>query len=176
MYLFFRGTETKEGIISKEFNLESKNISHVGLGVFINENLRIFHVINSNKENHLECSSVFDFFDKKREVTYTAIWKVKGLTDSNLLELTEVIDSYKKKKIKFDFTFSGKEDNKLYCSEFVVEVLKKIDSIKFKFYKNKRKLNGFQSKFLRKDSLEYYPADVFLKNQYFVKVHESFMD
>jgi hypothetical protein len=176
VYLFFRGTETKEGIISKEFNLESKYISHVGLGIFIDGNLKIFHVINSNKENHLECSSLYNFFDKKKEVTYTAIWKVEDLTDSNLLELTEVINSFKKKKIRFDLTFSGKDDNKLYCSEFVVEVLNKIDPIKFKFDKSKRKLNGFQSKFLRKDSLEYYPADVFLNNQNFLKIHESFRD
>jgi hypothetical protein len=174
IYLFFRGTETKEGIIAKKYNIINKDISHVGIGYFHkNENeFLIYHVINSNKDTNLEISSLNTFFiENDFKTVYCSIWEITNKQKTD--RIISILNSYKEREIKFDLLFTGKNDNKLYCSEFIVNVLNEIDSVSFTFKKQKMKLKPLYSKILKKDTLYFYPADIFILNPFFKNICEK---
>ena len=62
----------------------------------------------------------------------------------------------------FDRKFELKNDNNLYCSEFVFNVLNKLKP--FQFLPCKKKLNKIEKDILDKEELVYYPVDLFLSN------------
>jgi len=171
VYLFFRGTKTKQGYISKEYNLSHKGLSHVGIGVNYGDGFLIYHIVNSDKINNLEMSSINSFYNHRKKIIYKGIWEIQNI-EAN--ELKQILNEYENKVFNFDITFTGVDDNKLYCSELVVQILKDLDSVKFYFTKHKKALKEIHSTFLKKDTLEYFPADIFLTNKNFMKVYEQF--
>ncbi|WP_400075049.1 hypothetical protein [Winogradskyella sp. R77965] len=175
-YLFFRGTETKQGYISKNYNLFHKGISHVGIGVSYDGEFYIHHIVNSDKSNHIEKSSLKFFYGNSEKINYKGIWKIKNINTEELTKLKKILNIFDNQSYKFDISFIGKKDNKLYCSELVIEVLRKLDSTKFIFNKNKKKLLGLHSTFLNRDTLEYFPADIFLRDENYTNIFEWYDD
>lgn len=174
VYLFFRGTDTKQGYISKEYNLFHKGLSHVGIGVNYDYEFLIYHIVNSDKPSHLEISPLNSFFDNSSKINYIGVWEIQNINKEKKTKLKNILNQYKNQEYKFDLSFIQKNDNKLYCSEFVVEVLRKLDSCRFKFKKSKIKLQGLHSAFLKRDTLEYFPTDVFIVNKNFKNIFEFY--
>jgi len=167
-YLVFRGTNTKEGIIAEEFNLFNTKSSHVGICVFQNSKWTVYHVLNPKVEDDtaLIREGFDDFFDIDEVSLFSAsIWVLKDLSTEEFSKLLKKLRDYEQLKLKFDLTFASNDPTKLYCSEFVCNVLKKVNKEKFSFSPSKIKLKGLHSLFLGKDSLEYYPVDIFQCNQ-----------
>ena len=171
IYLFFRGTDTKQGVVVRNYNLYSKDVSHVGIGEITSKGIEIYN-ITDDIENSFQVSNLQSFYDKDN-IKYCSIWEIEGGYDKT--KFRNIIDGYKHKDIKFDKFFLSKDgDDKLYCSEFVVNVLEAIDSIKFKFAKHKKPLNSLHSNLLEKDTLTYYPVDIFTLDSNLKKVFEYY--
>ncbi len=169
VYIVYRGTETKLGGIARGFNLNDSFSSHVGFLIFKNNTWLVYHVLDKNdNQSALRIQKMKDFFDiKKERVFYASLWKINTCSSKETKGIREYIMDYEDLKIVFNKNFSTNEPNRLYCSEFIVKVLYKSDSLKYKFEKSKRKLTGVFKSYLGRDTLSYYPVDVFQNNNNF---------
>jgi len=172
-YLVFRGTDTKEGFFARDFNIKDSLSSHVGIAISIDKSWNVYHVLeNENSTSDYNKDSFKRFLNKKQnEVFYYSLWELKTLTDDKIEILKNILNQYESKQVVFDRSFS-KDSTKLYCSEFVCEVLKTVDSVMYDFKYFKRELKGVYKTYFNKDTLEYYPVDMFKYNQNFSKIHE----
>lgn len=159
IFLIFRGTETKEGIIAKEFNKNNPNPSHVGIMIFDRGNWNIYHVIDNGNRNAFTKSSFEEFCKLENgKITYLALYQFKEFSQFNRSKLLKNIASFNKKKIEFDKSFhinNGK--SKLYCSEFIVNLLEDCFLITIPIHKIP--LKSISSTYLKRDTLYYYPVD-----------------
>src|SRR5690606_39240687 len=161
-YLIFRGTKTKEGMVSKSYNLVDSNASHVGFLLFENKSWNVHHIVeNSLQTSALISNSLDEYIDSSLKVEYVALSELNLNNDC----LRYQIHNLSQDIIEFDWEFSlENERNKLYCSEFIVKILNhcyrniQIKSIKVK-------LSPLHSTFIGKDSLDYYPVDVLIVNE-----------
>ena len=60
-------------------------------------------------------------------------------------------------------------DQSYYCSELVEYILETIDE-NFRILPIKKKLVKFDQFYLQRDSIEYYPVDIFMNNKNFVHI------
>jgi hypothetical protein len=174
-YLVFRGTNTKEGLVSKEYNISNNKPSHVGICVFQDSEWIIYHVLSPKKKNSTALiNENFDvFFNVRKESIYNAsIWVIDNLTTLEILKLRTQLNEYKQIHLKFDLSFKSKDTTKLYCSKFVNDVLMNVNNEKFKFETSKVKLKPLHSVYLAQDSLEYYPVDLFQFTEHFLLLKE----
>lgn len=173
IYLICRGTKAKSGFIAEKFNLQDKNITHIGIGYIENNSLKIFNVSDVKKEN--ESALIIDSLNSfvTKDTYYLSIWEYKN-SYNDLKELKRICTKYKTAKIKFDFSFNIEDDEKMYCSEFCSKVLMEINRSKFKFSPNTVKLEPFYSTLLKKSTLTYYPVDFFETNENFSKIYDSY--
>lgn len=169
VYLIFRGTESKEGGIAKRFNIQHKDVSHVGILLYEQKQWVVFHVLNKyKKKSCLHKESIGSFLDKTKEkIDYLAVYYTPFFDKS---KIREKIKEISKEEISFNYTFVNDSPTKLYCSQFVVNVLK--DSIqKFNYYK-KYISNPQHRIFIKKDTIEHYPVDMFFYDNRFYKKYE----
>lgn len=80
-----------------------------------------------------------------------------------------VVSKLKSEKLVFDKNFSTQQDSAYYCSELVAFILESTDK-KFAMIPVKKKLNGFDELYLQKDSLNYFPVDIFINSKNFLPV------
>lgn len=175
IYLICRGTKAKTGFIAEKFNIQDRNITHVGIGYIENNTLKIFNV--SDMKNLIENSLIIDSLDSfvTQDTYYLSIWKCNN-SPLDLRKLKKICKKHKASKVKFDFLFNLDDDEKMYCSEFCCKVLMQINRHKYKFSPSVIKLDSFYKSVLNKDRLTYYPVDFFENNENFTKIYDSFID
>jgi hypothetical protein len=174
-YLVFRGTGTKEGLVSAAYNISNNKPSHVGICIFQDSEWIVHHVLSPRKKNitALINENIEVFLDVKKESIYNAsIWLIDNLTTYEVLKLKTQLKKYKQIHLKFDLSFKSEDTTKLYCSKFVNDVLKNVNNKKFKFETFKVKLKPLHSVYLAQDSLDYYPVDLFQFTEYILLVKE----
>ena len=164
IYLVGRSTSFKAGVIAKEFNIKDTMLTHIGLGIFINDTFKIYNVSNSDQNNdgsNLLCQSIEEFTSIS-DILELKIFK-KKVTKDKRNELIRNIRIYEHRKIVFDEAFLYQNSDSLYCSEFVFNILKEVKIIKTPrvFFKTKT-LSPFQRYALKRDELFYIPVDFFL--------------
>ena len=165
IYLVCRGTLSKKELIGEKFNMSNKNITHIGIGLFINNQMKIYNV-SDNKiiDNSALICETLDEFLKLNDIYYLGIWEYK----TNKKMIKEIQDNISiLKNVKFDKQFQISKDNNLYCSEFVASILNSIGDFNYKPII--KELNGVEKDILGSDSFEYYPVDFFLQNKKFTQ-------
>lgn len=177
LYIVARGTTTKNKLIADICNISDRNITHVGLGTFINNKLSIYNVTDGKISNNSALSiDSLDSFIAGPNVYYLEVWKC----NTTLIEFRHalvILDSFSKKKIYFDNYFSIADDNMLYCSEFCVKVLSAINNVVYFFQPKLISIKDpFIKIFLKRERLIYYPVDFFTENKNFSKVNEFFFN
>jgi hypothetical protein len=166
-YLVFRKSVSKEGFFVKKFNLGDSKVTHVGFLIYTENSWKVFHAINK-KGNCIEQIEFADFCDSGIEKGPP---KFLEILDFKLKKkLVSKIDSTKSCNLNFDYSFSNTAKKSIYCSRFVCEILKSIDSSKYHFKLREKKLNTIESSFLNKEKLLYYPVDIFLFDKRFKKI------
>ncbi len=163
-YLVFRGTNTKEGLVSKEYNKSNNKPSHVGICMYQDPEWLVYHVLSPRKKDStaLIIENIDSFFDVEKESIYNAsIYVIDNLTTYEILKLKRQLQKYEKLNLQFDLSFKSKDTTKVYCSKFVRDLLRNVNNRKFKVETSKVKLKPLHSVYLGQDSLEYYPVDVF---------------
>lgn len=174
LYIICRGTGHKFGEIADKFNIKDRNITHAGIGIIQNNELKIYNVNNDdqNGKTALLIESTTKFLSYA-DIKYFGIWEFK----SNALEINKLSNLLKKiysKKIIFDMEFNDKNDDKLYCSEFCVKILRKLNPSAFNYKQCKKELTGFYKMALDRDVLYYYPVDFFQKKNNFSLIFQKF--
>lgn len=170
-YLVFRDSETKEGFLVKNFNLSSKNLTHVGFLLFTNNKWNVYHAIDKKVGNCVVVNKFQDFVQNEdNETLKIHVLKIHSISKEILLNK---IDSVQKRNLQFDFHFEENVKNKTYCSKFVCTVLHELDAKKYNFKLQKKKLNNLEAAYFKKEFLKYYPVDIFFRNKYFETVRLS---
>lgn len=166
-YLIFRGTNTIQGQFAKNFNLSDASSSHVGLLTY-DEDWKVYNVSDfESKVSDLKAETFDEFhFIKSGRVTYISIWEI-AITQAENEDIQILLRNKLKQPIKFDRGFNLNDQNNLYCSEFVVGILEAVNLSKFKIPLNKKPLKGIYKNYFQKDTLVYYPVDVFQKSSLF---------
>lgn len=169
-YLIFRGTDTKHGFLARDFNIKDSINSHVGI-LLHDKNWIIYNVSDFEKsKSALQAQTINEFkICDDGKVTSISIWDFNSENNNKSIILSE-IKKLMKSKITFDKFFDF-ENNNLYCSEFVVDILKNADSNMI-FKPVKRELKGIYKTYFRKDTLEYYPVDIFQNNNNIKKINQ----
>lgn len=177
-YIIYRGTDTKQGFYAKDFNVKDTLATHVGLLFRQREEWVTYHVYDTkNPDTDLKIESLNDFLDvDDGHVYYLSILEIRGIYAEKLEKLISILDQYKNFKIQFDRSFMSDEPTKLYCSEFVVEVLSGVDSLQYRVQQHKKELLGVYKLYFQQDSLEYYPVDAFRNNPNFREVGEWYLE
>lgn len=171
IYLICRGTRQKVGLIAEKYNLKDTKSTHVGIGFFQGKNLIIYHVTNDHEgSTDLEIESLTEF-KSPQDLFYMSIWVCQS-SMKEISQLKKILQEYSKHKVIFDTDFKA-HNQKLYCSEFCVEVLEKLNPKKFKFPLKRQTLDFFSAKILGCEVLEYYPVDFFQSSIYFKKIFEQ---
>lgn len=175
IFIFTRCTGLKVEYIAKDFNLIDTLSTHVGIGLKVNNEYKIYNVSNDVKiqNSSLICENLESFINLE-DIKYYSIWEL-NVNDIEMKMISEIFDEYNKLKIDFDFDFNIQNDNKFYCSEFVYDVLQKINSKKFYYIPLKKDLNQFYQRILNRSNLEYIPVDFFREIDLFKKIDESYL-
>lgn len=173
IYLFFRETDSKAGIVSKSYNVNNYSYSHVGIGGIIDKKLMVYHILYDEentkefKKSEFQIETVENFFNPKNDkVSSAAIVLVNDKDNIDFFKFKETIENLKRKKLRFDKKFTTQDDDSFYCSELVYYILKKSDN-KISINLMKKKLTGIDKILLKRDWIIYYPTDIFFDNKKF---------
>jgi hypothetical protein len=175
LYLVFRGTDTKAGFYAKDFNIKDSLSSHVGIAIY-EDCWEIYNVLDFKDDfSDLRNQKFEEFFDfKKEKITYGSVWLIQDIDAIDIKRLKENLLVYKNKKISFDKIFSLQDSTKLYCSEFICNLLENTNPSKFSFklYNRKFKSKSIYGIYFQKENLSYYPVDIFQYHKNFKKIKE----
>lgn len=170
VYILFRESNSKVGKIVKSYNAYKTEYTHVGLGVFINNKFQVIHILPNdivNEKNGLLKESVKSFFEPIDDaVSSGQIMESIQIDEANYRRILNKVKELEAKKIKFDFQFMTDKDNKFYCSELVCYILSSTNQFSFK--EHRKKLTSFEASYLKRDSLIYFPADIFIGHSDFL--------
>ncbi|PPK97038.1 permuted papain-like amidase YaeF/Yiix C92 family enzyme [Nonlabens xylanidelens] len=164
VYIIYRTTNSKFGIISSDYNVTDESFTHVGLLLMTKGNSLVYHVMPdyNDSSGHLRIDKFEEFIDEKSQnLTEFRIFK---LDDFDVGRVRLVLQNMVASDIRFDKKFDLNDD-KFYCSEFVCHVLGNAnDQFACKVYK-KDNLIAIDRAFLNRDTLFYYPVDGLLINK-----------
>ncbi|MBT0608860.1 hypothetical protein [Aequorivita echinoideorum] len=106
IYLVFRGTATKEGFLSKEFNLKNPKPSHVGIAVFDNS-WKIYHVLNSPSNISALKMETFNKFlnTDEMKILNASVWEIKNISKSQRKLIKNELNKLESKIVIFDRAF-----------------------------------------------------------------------
>lgn len=174
LYLVTRSTENKQNIIAKDFNIKDSLSTHIGIGYFENQKFKIYNV--SNVEVNTNGSSLiidsYESFINLKDFKYCSIWSCVLEVDK-MNKFKQLLKTFEDKELTFDHEFDLK-NNSFYCSEFVFNVLKLLDEIKFNFKPQTIILTDFYQNVLKREKLTYIPVDFFQTNQIFTIEYEKY--
>lgn len=171
IYIVLRGTETKAGLIVNQFNIYDSNPSHIGIGIYKNDDFLIYNVsdnYNEKRKDNLFIETLEDFVSVDGTVYYS-IWKVNNLSFNEFEKIDKKLEESVEKKYIFD-KYITLNNNEYYCTEYVVEMLS--DKRDFEFTLREEEINGVVKLYLKRDSLIYYPVDGFIKDNQVTKIYE----
>ena len=159
VYLFLRGTVSKRNLVAKEFNITTSPATHIGLGLVTNGKLEIYNVSSDKVVNgsSLIVDSIQSYYDSNSDLFYASVYS-RSINRKSKIILLSTIDKIRRRKIVFDKQFSLTNNDTLYCSEFVVNVLD-IALGREKIPTQKMLSNAFLKAYFRRNYLIYYPVD-----------------
>lgn len=174
IYFVARGTLSKRELIGDRFNIFTKEITHVGLGLVTNGTLYIYNVSSDKKEKNssLIVEKIADF-KNVNDIFFMGIWQYK-CSKQSILKVRNEIAKIKKHDISFDRKFVLRDDNQLYCSEFVYKVISCLKELNFK--PAVKKLNLLEEQVLGVEKLTYIPVDFFMSNKSITKIKSEYVD
>lgn len=171
IYIFCRGTKAKSGLIAEKFNSIDRKITHVGIGYYDKDELKIYNVTDTDTtKTALVIDNLESFISGG--TYYLSVWQCSN-SEEEFLKLKGTCSAFSKRKFYFDFSFTlNEKDDVLYCSEFCSRILKTVNSKKFSFKPKGMKLESYYQALLNRKKLLYYPVDFFEQSTYFTKMFE----
>jgi hypothetical protein len=172
IYIFCRGTRSKSRLIAEKFNKKDTNITHVAIGFMNKSSLLIYNVSDNYISNNALRIDSLESFIGSADVYFFSVWKC-NIDISGFNKIKKSCEEYSKKRIFFDASFNISDNDTLYCSEFCVNVLKKVNRKDFVFEPELIQLNNkLYESILKREYLSYFPVDFFQSNKHFTKLFE----
>jgi len=161
IYLICRGTVSKRGFIAHAYNLRDTFATHVGLGWWKGDSFYIHHISNEPLKNGSWLrEETLEAFILPDDVYYLAIAPLQS-GNINPAGAEALFAEDHAKGIRFDFDFDL-QNNSLYCSEWCVSLLSRMDPSKQPYKPVTRPLsNTLAGRLLERESLTYFPVDFF---------------
>lgn len=173
IYLVTRGTSSKSALIAERFNLDDKCSTHVGIGLVIHGNFRIFHVTNTENDSPSALvNESIGHFTNLPDALYCSIWEYNA-SAAAVQRLQDILQLYLEKRMTFDFNFDAEDDQSMYCSEFCAKVL--LQTGIFDFPLVEAPLDYLCRAALGRETLYYWPVDFFQKESGFHKIYETWL-
>lgn len=170
IYLVARGTKSKQFLIGEKFNTTLKNITHIGIGYQENDSLKIFNVSLNKKVNNTSLIiESWDEFTNLSDVFYIGVWELK-CGKEKLEEIKVLLNNYLETPIEFDNRFNIEDNDKLYCSEFVVKVLNQ--AAIFDFKPEGKEVTSLLKNMTDKEMFYYFPVDFFLQDSEIKQIYQ----
>ena len=172
VYIVCRGTKSKQSLISENFNLFDKNITHVAIGIFRENKFSIYNVSNDigNKKNSFVIENIESFINRK-DIQYWCLWGFKPPKQVRKM-IFKNCEAYRNRFINFDNSFQLNNRDSLYCSEFVALIfnesgVKPLIKPTLKIFKD-----YFLQQMSGKKQILYFPVDFFLMYKNVKKIYE----
>lgn len=163
IYLVYRGTHSKQGVIARGYNIYNTKVSHVGVLIRCQKRWKVYHVINTQgSSSALVAESLHRFLENDgSNLFHASLWKIKSVHATGQHSVCDYVAQLNRGLVRFDYSFSENDPRQLYCSEFVYQALRRADSSYGQINPRTVPLNPIHAQFLQKDSLCYYPVDLF---------------
>jgi hypothetical protein len=170
VYLAYRGTNSKQGVVARRYNNLDSPASHVGILLFSDATWKVYHVIPAlEKGSAFIVSEINDYYSfQKENLFFASIWSINDLSINERGGLEDELSILETKQIFFDALFEENGPDQLYCSEMIVKVLEHVNPQKYLFKKTKKRLTTLHARYLGKDSINFYPVDIFQASPQFV--------
>lgn len=169
VYFVARASLLKSPLIATRFNILDSLISHVGLGIVDEKDLKIYHV-EDRPGNALVVNSLKEFISD--DSFYYCIYALP-LSQKEEITLKQILRQHK--AVKFDKQILLKNES-LYCSEFCERVLEKTNFGRFHTKPVRRVVSDpFVRSFLHRSQITYIPVDFFLFYPGIKKVESRFI-
>jgi hypothetical protein len=172
LYVFCRGTHSKSALIGKKFNLNDTVSTHAGIGLLENGALKIYNVTTDHFgiNGALKIENITSYVSDD-DIFSLSLWEV-FLNKEEMKKARQYLDSYKNKKVFFDYQFKADASDTLYCSEFCANIFTYINKRKFNFSPSVKKIDDeIITIMLKRNEVTYYPIDFFYNNKYFIQTH-----
>lgn len=170
-FLVVRGTDSKAGVIARDFNRCDPEATHVGIAFCRLGKWRVYHVSNEGGKNRTALYDVpLQAFADEPGNRYLALWEFRGAIPGKA-DVLRAISQISTQKISFDIDFNPIDDQNLYCSEFCVKVLHAAGILPV-FPLMSASISGLRATVLGRTRLDYWPVDFFERDRRFVKVFE----
>ena len=171
IYLICRGTTNKQNFIAENFNLTNKDITHIGVGIYEDDGLKVFNISIDKKINNSSfIVETFKDFISLNDIFNIEIWKINGCKE-NTIKLKSILNRYFEKSIGFDFGFDLNDNENFYCSEFVAKTLNELND--FRYNTTHKESNRILKKITKKEKFEYFPVDFFIQNPNITQVYKN---
>lgn len=121
--LIFRDGRGFISSIFRKLSLIDPRYSHAGIIHKEEDKIYVFHIIGGegNKNNHMRKDLLGNFCSPLQSNAF-AVYR----TDLNGKKIDSLAEYYFSKKIEFDTDFNLESDDKMYCTELLYKVLKKV--------------------------------------------------
>jgi len=174
VYIVARSTQSKEGLVASNFNIKDKVLSHIGIGYVEDNELMIYNISNyrvDRKGSSLLKETLHEFTSEKSTV-YFSVWKYKP-NKRDFITLKRKLTGMLSETLSFDNEFTLDNED-LYCSEFVFNILNDLNLTSFKPVK--KNLGMMYSLALGRKTLVYIPVDFFLSEEKFKFIYEEVLN
>jgi hypothetical protein len=107
----------------KNFNKHDKSYSHAGIILFENGYPWVYNIMNGeeNSGEGIRRDSLSQFSSPKRNSAY-GIFRYQ-LKEDELKSLHDIMRDWMSKKIRFDYAFDYRTNDKMYCSEMISKAI-----------------------------------------------------
>lgn len=160
-YLIFRSYDGKFSGAISNYNAGVTKVSHVGLLLFMHNQWTVSHFLDGPIQG-LRLDSLEEFIDGNPD--HVSIWKIEVENDGSYQEVLRYMEHHLKEKTQYDHHFLLNND-RLYCSEYVVEALQILNAKSFTFIPHRKLLSSMERAYFQRDTLIYYPVDIFQQHE-----------
>ncbi|MEM9822916.1 MAG: hypothetical protein AAF985_17685 [Bacteroidota bacterium] len=166
LYLCTRSTESKEGRLVRRYNHRETEMSHIGLAFSLSEEGAIYNMYydrNHQRANDLVREDKRQFFISDLDQN-NRVWAI-AISEEEHKSAVRYLNSVYKKGVQFDFKIDSNNDEEMYCSELVYNILIAANEKRFALKRSQRKLKKLEALIMKKEAVDYYPVDFFLAYQ-----------
>ena len=145
------------------YNNSEQEVSHIGIAFSLPEEGEIYNMYYDKKHqlsNDLVKENNQQFFVSD-QAQNNKIWAIP-VTKEEYENALHYLNAAHQRSVQFDFEIDTTNDEELYCSELVYNILVAANAKRFALETSTSKLKKLEYLIMKKEEVSYYPVDFFL--------------